>query len=368
MIAATFLLLLFSHCARATEYRVGATRELKTFSAVAGRLRAGDIVMLDAGVYPETVKLTASGTRALPILIRGVGAERAVFDVQDLDTSGRGPIPRAAFQIEGANIVLEHLEFTNARNGENAAGIRLLNSTDAIIRDCKITRCDMGIFGGDTQTALIENCEIAFNGTEKFNGYSHNLYLSGNRIVVRNCRVHDAPFGQNVKSRAHYNELWFNWIYDSNEGEIGCVDEKGNTDKPNSNTLLVGNLVVSKAGRTGNGAKFVLFGSESGASHDGTLYLFHNTFIAGESRIQFVTLSDLKARAVIAHNAFRGSNNILLQAQPAASISAQRNWLPPTAPVPQGWTEDASEPLTYVDGDGIAHVLQLESQVMTSEK
>ena len=361
---AALLFLLATRHSSATEYRVGPTRDLKTFGAVAARLVAGDVVLLDSDDYHETVKLASSGTRTSPIVIRGVGAERAVFDAQGLNTSGRGPVPRAAFQIEGANIVLEHLEFRNARNGENAAGIRLLNSTNAVVRDCKVTRCDMGIFGGDTETALIENCEIAFNGTDNFNGYSHNLYMSGNRVVVRNCSIHDATFGQNVKSRAHYNELWFNWIYDSNEGEIGCVDEKGNTDKPNSNTLLVGNLVVSKAGRTGNGGKFVLFGSESGGSHDGTLYLFHNTFIAGEPRIQFINLSDAKARAVVANNAFRGSDKILSPSVLAASTGGRRNWLPSTATLPQGWTNDAAEPLSCVDGDGIPHLLVLDSQAM----
>lgn len=343
----------------AATYSVGPGRAIKTFNAVLPRLKPGDVVEIDPGVYRETVKLTVSGMRGAPITVRGLGAPRPVFDAEGLDTSGRGPIPRGAFQIEGAYIVLEHLEFKNARNGENAAGIRLLDSTNAVIRDCKVTWCDMGVFGGDRETATIENCEVSHNGTEKFNGFSHNFYMHGNRVVVRGCHIHDALFGQNYKSRAHYNELWHNWITDSNEGEVGCVDAKGETDRPNSNTLLVGNVIISRSNRTGNTAKFVLFGSESGGGHDGTLFLFHNTLIAGDARIRFITLDDPRARAVIANNVFVGSEQILSLPRPPLSVTANHNLLPKGAPLPEGWTDTPGAPPQYTDGNGVSHTLNL---------
>jgi hypothetical protein len=347
----------------AATYHVGPGRDMKTLGAVLPRLNAGDIVEIDPGVYPETAKLAFNGTRDKPVIIRGVGATRPVFDAQGLDTSGRRSMPRGIFQIEGAYIIIEHLEFKNARNEQNAAGIRLLDSTNVVIRDCKITQCDMGIFGGDHETALIENCEIAFNGTEKFSGGSHNLYMHGNRVVVRNCYLHDSLFGQNYKSRAHYNELWWNWITDSNEGEVGFVDARGETDLPHSNALMVGNVVVSKRERAGNAAKFVLFGSEMGPDvggvHDGTLFLFHNTFIAGTGRIQFIILDDSKARVVVQNNVFLNSNQVLHLARPALSVVGNRNLLPPTAALPQGWVDKPEVPLQYTDGEGVMHTLEL---------
>jgi hypothetical protein len=184
--------------------------------------------------------------------------------------------------------------------------------------------------------------------------------MHGNRVVVRGCDIHDALNGQNYKSRAHYNELWFNRIADSNEGEVGCVDAAGATDRPHSNVLMVGNVVVSRPDRTGNTAKFVLFGSESGGTHNGTLFLFHNTFVAGDGRIQFITLSDPQARAVIHNNVFVGSQNVLSLPSPPLSIEANRNLLPKGAPVPPGWTDQPGAiPLRYTDGDGRPRVLNL---------
>ena len=183
--------------------------------------------------------------------------------------------------------------------------------------------------------------------------------MHGNRVVVRGCYIHDSSYGQNYKSRAHYNELWFNWITDSNEGEVGCVDSKGTTDRPNSNTLLVGNVVISRRDRSGNTAKFVLFGTESGAGHNGTLFLFRNTFIAGDSKIAFVTLSDPQARAVISDNVFVGSEQMLSLPQPPASVSAHHNLLPKGVPLPKGWADRPAGMLQYLDGEGRPHTLPL---------
>ena len=369
----------------AVTYQVGPTRANKTLGAVVPTLKAGDTVAIDPGTYRETARLTADGSLNAPITIRGVGAERPVFDAMGLDTSGRGPIPRGVFQIQGAYYRIEHLEFKNARNGENAAGIRLLHSTNVVIRDCKISQCDMGVFGDDRETAAIEGCDVCFNSTREHNGYAHNFYMAGNRVAVRYCVIHDCPFGQNFKSRAHFNVLAYNRIWGSNEGEVGIVDAKGDTDRPNSNSLLVGNTIISKAGRTGNTWKFVLFGSESGSTHNGTLYAYNNTFIAADPRIRFITLADPLAGATVQYNIFVGSRQIVWQMKPAVSCQGVGNWLPTNAVIPAGWTDTAAGPdpgftdpakgdytlkstslmprpgpggLAYTDGDGARHTIR----------
>ncbi len=351
-----------SCAAHAATFHVGAKRDNTSLSSVLPRLRAGDVVEIDPGTYRETNRISAIGTLVAPIIIRGVGATQPVFDASDLNTSGAGTIPRGAFEITGAHVVLEHLEIKNARNGENAAGVRLLHSTFATIRDCHIHDCDMGVFGDDLQTAAIEHCEVDHNGSEKFAGYSHNFYMSGNAVLVRDCHIHDATWGQNFKSRAHFNELRRNWIVGSNEGEVGFVDSPGNTDRPNSGALLADNLIQSRPDRTGNGAKFVVFGTESNGKHDGTLWLWRNTFVAGTNRIQFITLSDELASAQIHRNAFIGSDQLLNLARKPASITARHNLLPQTAKVPEGWTNDWPRNPSYVDGEGVSHSLEEPEQ------
>ncbi len=373
--------------ANAKDFHVGASRDNKTLKEAVNRLQPGDRVLIDPGIYREVMKITANGKRDKPIIIRGIGDTRPVFDAEGLNVSGRGANPRAIFQIEGANIIIEHLEFRNARNGNNGAGIRPLQTKNLIIRDCSIHHCDMGIQGGDRETVTIEYCDIGFNSTEKHNGYSHNFYMLGNRVVVRNCYIHDSLYGQNYKSRAHYNELWYNWIIDSNEGEVGPVDGKGQTNLPNSHVLMVGNVIVSKPNRTGNNAKYILVGSELGGSHDGTLFMFFNVLIAGTPRIKFIQLDDPKTNAVVKYNIFYGSNQIITRRYPENQVVGSDNWLPNSADLPDKfdnsitgrrpgffdllnrdfrlkpespfWKYDG-QTIEYIDGDGNKHSMKID--------
>lgn len=335
-----FILMLFflpTQHSYAKTYHIGLDQLYKTLKPIVSGLKPGDIVEIEPGTYREVMKVTCNGTKDNPIVIRGVGNARPVFDAKNLHVSGIGSVPRAIFQIEGEYIILENLEMKHARNGNNGAGIRLNHSKYAIIRNCKISDCDMGIQGGDIETALIEYCDIGYNGTEEYNGFSHNFYMDGNSVIVRNCFIHDSIYGQNFKSRAHYNELWYNWIVNSNEGEVGPVDGRGETDKENSNVLMVGNVIISKPNRTGNTSKYILMGSELGGSHNGTLYLYHNILVAGNQKNVFIQLDDPLVNAEVHYNVFVGSNQILKNNKGSKLVKGSRNWLPRNAQVPDGF-------------------------------
>ena len=291
---------------------VGPTRPIQTITAGLAKAKAGDTVLVDPGVYKEAFKMRCNGTPAAPVTLRGmVGpkGERPVIDCTGISVSGAGPTPRAAVQIEGSYCIVDSFDIKNARNGNNGTGVRFIGSHFGILRNSKITYCDMGIMGGDLDTGVIERCEIAFNGTKDFDGYSHNFYLNENAMIIRECYIHSSLFGQNFKTRGHYTELWYNYIADSEEGELGFQDSE-TTKKPNSNVLMVGNVVVSKPDRKGNPSKFVDFGAEGGA-RTGDLFLFNNTFVAATPRVQFVWVEKPDESLVACNNIFIGSPKVL---------------------------------------------------------
>lgn len=312
-------------------YQVGPGRP---YSSVGGlpALNAGDVVEIDSGTYPEVRRWRNSGTATNPIVIRGVGNSRPVFDAAGLTVDGVLPNPRAVFQVEADHITFENLEFKNARNGDNGAGLRITAGNHVTVRNCRITLCDMGMMSDNQSNLVVEASEIASNGTSLYDGFSHNLYLGGNSATVRFCYIHDSLYGQNFKTRAHYTELLYNFIADSQDGEVGLVDA-AETAGANSHAVMIGNVVISKPRLSGyNSGRFVQFGQDGGGQHNGTLFVFHNTFIAGDGRIQFLSANAGGSRIEARNNIFAGSDRII--GTVGGGVSGSHNWMPLTAVVP----------------------------------
>jgi len=83
----------------AATYQVGPTRTYHSVGALPA-LTAGDIVEVDPATYNEVKRWTISGTAAKPIVIRGVGGARPIFDATNQVVDGVLPHPRAVFQVE----------------------------------------------------------------------------------------------------------------------------------------------------------------------------------------------------------------------------------------------------------------------------
>ncbi len=317
-----------------------AVREVgpgKTYASLATlpTLNPGDEVRIFPGTYAEVRRWTASGTAAAPITIRGVGATRPRFDASGKDVSGAGSLPRAVFQIEASHVIIDNLEFANARNGNNGAGLRITGGGTGVsgvtVRNCHIHDNDMGVMSDGCDDVLIDGCEIDANGTALFSGYSHNLYLGGTTVTIRGCHIHDAPYGQNVKSRAHFTALLYNHIADSQDGEVGLVDAAA-TAGSNSNAVLIGNVIISKPRGSGwNSGRFISFGTDGGGGHTGTIYAMHNTCIAGTPSIIFLTSNRPEAGIVARNNVFTGSANLV---SAAGAVSGAGNWAPTGAIIP----------------------------------
>jgi len=318
----------------AATHPVGPTRAYPTVASLPS-LAPGDVVEIDSGVYKEVRKWADSGTAAKPILIRGVGQVRPVFDADGQNVDGASSHPRAVFQIQADHIIVENLEFKNARNGDNGAGIRVTSANNVTVRHCKITACDMGFMSDNNDNLLIESTEIASNGTPLYDGFSHNLYLGGNRTTVRCCYIHDSLHGQNFKTRGHYTELLYNYIADSQDGEVGLVDEAA-TAATNSHALMVGNIIVSKPRLNGyNSGRFIQFGQDLGRAHNGTLFAFNNTLVAGDGRIQFLSANASGATILAANNIFTGSDHVL--GTVGGGTKGSNNWIQATASIPPGF-------------------------------
>jgi hypothetical protein len=307
-IAAAGLVVLLACVSRAATLEVGAGKAFARIEEAVGKAAAGDeIVVYPAadgaeGVYRKAAVLV----RTPRLTLRAADAKGFVqIDGTGFDYSGSGHVPRAIFQFDPAakGCVLEGFELSGAHNGSfNGAGVRINQANDVVIRRCKIHDNDMGIMSNGSVAAgsgagqLIEGCTITDNGTTKDPGYNHNLYLGGTSVTVRGCEIARSITGHNLKSRAHLNVIEYNYIHDSANRELDLVDEKGNTDAPGSDTILLGNFIVKRTGMDGN-KTVIHFGQDGGHDHVGAIFLIHNTIVT-----PYVSpVLDIDAAGVAAH-------------------------------------------------------------------
>jgi hypothetical protein len=352
---------------------VGVGKTYPTITtATTTALAPGDVIEIYPGTYNEYKKLTVSGTAGSPITIRGMGAPKPVIDGAGLNLTGSGAVPRALFQIEGNYYVIDNLEFKNADNttSHNAAGIRVLGD-NVTVRNCKITECENGMMS-DSAGLLVEYSEIAYCGSPDYQGYTHNMYMGGTSLTVRNCYLHDSDSAQNIKSRAHYTELLYNYIADANSKEVDLV-EASETNAANSNALLIGNIIIKRnaapiSGISGNDSQFILFGQDGGGTRSGTLYMFNNTIISGMSSNRPIWLSSTTS-AVLHNNIFYGTDTLLRDAYTIANTTGSNNWIPTTATEPTGFTNTIKGTAPgFIDAAGRDYHLNLSSSCINAGK
>lgn len=242
--------------------------------------KPGDLIE----VFPKSdgYTKTALRIRTPKLAIKGVG-NRVKLDGTGFDYSGVGSVPRAIIQVDSDDVTIENLELTNAHNGSyNGAGVRINGGNRVTITGCDIHGNDMGIMSNGDGSAQkgtfqrIEGCHIHENGNAKDPGYNHNLYLGGWSVTVDHCEIDHSLTGHNLKSRAHETVVLYSYVHDSNNREFDFVEAK-ETEKPGSNAILMGNLIVKDRNGTGNRV-VIHFGQEKGL-RDGALVLQNNTIV-----------------------------------------------------------------------------------------
>lgn len=83
-------------------YRVGASRTETSICGLigSGKLKAGDIIEVDAGTYHGACGVSASGNAGNPITLRGAPGTRPILDGTGFDLTGAGSTPRGIFSIQ----------------------------------------------------------------------------------------------------------------------------------------------------------------------------------------------------------------------------------------------------------------------------
>ncbi|XYH99024.1 right-handed parallel beta-helix repeat-containing protein [Sorangium sp. So ce1128] len=324
--------------ASAATYEVGRGKPYSSLAEVAPRLAAGDVVEVEGdATYPGDLIFKKSGTEAQKITIRGIRA------------NGRRPVLSGGTNtvvFGGNHYVFEGFEITGG------SGRCVFNRAhDVTIRDAVVHDCPgHGILGADSESGsfTLEYVEVYACGS---GDSRHPIYIAtdeetrlGSVFRMRHCYVHDGNGGNNVKSRAERNEIYYNWIEGAKYHEIELIGPDGQDEGlAREDSDVVGNVFrktgkhfVARVGGDGTGQTF------------GRFRFVNNTFLLAPGSSAAIRMFDGIESVEMSNNVFYrpGGGGVEVYVDRSASwatgaalISGANNWVPRgSSAVPAGWT------------------------------
>lgn len=265
-------------------YYVGPTREFKELQDIENRLNPGDTVLVDGDfTYNGGIVFPHHGTIDDFITVKGVkvNGKRPLID--------GGTDNLYAVELSGHNFIFEGFEITGAKK----CGI-CHHADNVIIRDCVIHDCDMGILSDQDigmGNVLVEHCEVYNCGSDM---YKHQLYMAtdeirhpGSVFRLQYCYIHDGTGGNNVKSRAERNEIYYNWLenpYYHNMELIGPDPDYNpiKEDMAREDSDIVGNVMISSRWYQ------TRLGGDGTGQSNGRYRFVNNTFICNYQSDEYV--------------------------------------------------------------------------------
>lgn len=345
----------------ATTYEVGPTKPFASLQAVAPLLAPGDLVLVDGNVlYPGGVVLDRAGTPAAKITIRGV----RVNGNRPILTGGVNTI-----EFRANHYVFEGFEVA-------AGSFRGIyhHAHDVTIRDCLVRDCPAhGIVGADSDSGslLLEYTEVrnCGNGTTQ-----HQIYMATDNtnypnavFRMQHCYVHHGKGGNNVKSRAGRNEIYYNWIEGAFFHELELIGADGQTPSlVREDSDVVGNVLR----KTDSQGTFVTrIGGDGTGTSNGRHRFAHNTILLSPNTTAavfrlFDALESFEAHGNVIYRIGGGGVSLLSTSGlsvpfESVAISGSNNWIASgSTGAPAAWTGT-----TFGTDPGFANVAALDVSI-----
>ena len=335
--------------AYADTFHVGPDRAYPDLQSVADELNPGDVVEVDGNAtYPGDVVFSQSGEPDNKITIRGIriGGRRPVISGGTNSVAFVTPWP---YSGPGADhYIFEGFEIT----GGSSRGI-YHQADDLTIRDVAVYDClGQGVHGADQGSGSITMAYVEIYGCGQ-GVYNHQIYMAtdevnspGSVFRMQYCYIHDGNGGNNIKSRAERNEIYYNWVENALYHELELVGpdggDGGNTALAREDSDVVGN-VFRKTVRNG----FITrVGGDGTGETNGRYRFVNNTIICAESAVfrLFDGIESVEMHNNVFYRADGGTVDLMRSVEADWSTGTERlagsnNWVPAGAlNIPAQWT------------------------------
>ena len=260
----------------ASTYSVGPGKQYTTLQAVASLLKPGDTVMVDGNAtYAGGVRFTKAGTATSKIKIVGT------------TINGRRPVISGGtngVELAGNHYILENFEVTGSSSRCVYHHADDITIRGAVIHDCP----SHGLLGADSGSGslTLEYSEVYRSGS---GDTRHQIYMAtdetaypGSVFRMQHCYVHDGNGGNNVKSRAERNEIYYNWIEGAYYHEVELIGPDGQDETlAREDSDVVGNVLYQ--GYPTRSHYAVRIGGDGTGQTKGRYRFLGNTLVLGNA-------------------------------------------------------------------------------------
>lgn len=306
--------------AAAATYRVGLGETYRQLTALPV-LAPGDVVEVVGGFSYEPVKFDVDGTVAQPITIRGL---RNGLGKRPLLMNGDNSL-----ELAGDHYVVEGLEVSGGAQRCIWVHAHALVLRDLLVHDCPAFGIEGGGDGGGDLT--IEFSELYANGRitsmHQIGIGTDEVEHPGAKFRMRFNWLHDGNGGDNLKSRAERNEIYFNWFEGALYHELELVGpDPAEAAVPESQAVENSDVVGNVFAKGGGHSSFWIarIGGDGTGQTYGRYRFVHNTFIlASDSAGAFRVFDGI--------DSFEAHNNVFYKTSTAATTPVlvrdmEANW------------------------------------------
>ena len=302
------LIALEAGAAEAATYRVGIGETYRELTGLPP-LAPGDVVEVVGGFTYQPVVFAVDGTAAQPITIRGL---RNGLGRRPLLANGTNSL-----ELAGDHYVVEGLELSGGALRCLFVHADAIVLRDLLIHDCPGHGIEGGGNGGGDLTLEFSEVRTSGRGTTQHQVYvaTDELAHPGSTFRMRFNWIHDGTGGNNVKSRAERNEIYFNWIEGAVYHELELIgpdpaDASVPEDQAVEHSDVVGNVLVKGGGHSSFWIARV-GGDGTGQTH-GRYRFVHNTIVVASDSAGVFRLFD-------GLDTFEAHNNVLHRTSTSAT-------------------------------------------------
>ncbi|MFW5738857.1 MAG: hypothetical protein ACOC1F_00680, partial [Myxococcota bacterium] len=234
----------------AETYRVGPGEAYATIQETLDMLAPGDVVeVMGDHTYPGDIWFEPehSGTPSAPVTVRGIPVDGKRPVIEGI---GSEQWHDMIVLFYANHFVFESFEIIGDGNPDHMG---LVHKADGVVlRDLVVHGVGShGLLSTDdgAGSLTLEGCEFYQNG----NGlYDHQIYAASDETMypgsvfrMQFCYLHDGAGGNNVKSRAERNEIYYNWIEGAIYHELDLIGPDGqDANLAREDSDVVGNVLV----------------------------------------------------------------------------------------------------------------------------